>query len=71
VDVDLNRWVIDPPAQDAEPIQERRFGSAHPGGCHFAFCDGAVKAISYAIDYQVHLRLGNRKDGQVVDGSAY
>ena len=71
VDVDLNRWVLDPPARDAEAIQERRFGSAHPGACHFAFCDGSVKPISYTIHYEVHLRLGTRKGGEVVDSSAY
>jgi prepilin-type processing-associated H-X9-DG protein len=71
VDVDLNRWVLDPPAHDDATVQERRFGSAHPGACHFAFCDGSVRRINYSIDAEVHIRLGNRKDGQVVDAGAY
>jgi len=67
VDVDINRWTIDPPQQDASEVDMRRFGSAHSGGCHFVFCDGAIKLISYEIDAAVHRRLGNRQDGKPVD----
>jgi prepilin-type processing-associated H-X9-DG protein len=66
VDVDINRWTLDPPQQDGSAVDMRSFGSAHPGGCHFAFCDGAVKLISYQIDAEVHRRLGNRQDGKPV-----
>jgi prepilin-type processing-associated H-X9-DG protein len=71
VDLDLNRWVLDPPLADAEAVNERRFGSAHAAGCHMAFCDGSVRLVSYQIDAEVHRRLGNRQDGQPVDGSQY
>lgn len=40
------------------------FGSAHPGGCNFAFCDGSVQTISYSIDETVYANLGERNDGQ-------
>ncbi len=57
-----------------------RFGSAHPGTWHAAFCDGSVHAISYDIDSNapdapgfdpnsppsVHQNLANREDGRVV-----
>jgi prepilin-type processing-associated H-X9-DG protein len=63
VDLDLNRWTIDPPLRDASAVEDRRFGSAHPGTCHFAFCDGSVRAINYSIDREVHRRLGTRSEG--------
>lgn len=66
VDLDLNRWTIDPPMQDAEAIEERRFGSAHADGCFMGMCDGSVRFIGYTIDRDVHRRLGNRKDGGAV-----
>lgn len=66
VDVDINRWTVDPPQHDGDEVDMRRFGSAHSGGCHFAFCDGVVKLISYQIDADVHRRLGNRQDGKPV-----
>ena len=53
------------------PIQDRRgyypdmyhFGSAHSSGCHFVFCDGSVKKISFSVDRDVFKSGGNRKDG--------
>ncbi len=45
-----------------------RFGSSHPGRFNMVFADGAVHAISYAIDPIILRLLGNIQDGQVVDG---
>lgn len=67
VDVDINRWVTGPPQPDGRQVDMRRFGSAHSGGCHFVFCDGAVRLMSYQIDAELHRRLGNRHDGLPVD----
>jgi prepilin-type N-terminal cleavage/methylation domain-containing protein len=67
VDLDINRWVIQPPLHDGDAMEVRRFGSAHPSTCHMALCDGSVRSISYAIDGEVHRRLGNRQDGQPVE----
>ena len=69
--IDLTRWVLQPPRQDADNLDFYRFGSAHAGSCHFVFCDGAVRAISYQIDAEVHRRLGNRADGLPIDPSQY
>jgi prepilin-type N-terminal cleavage/methylation domain-containing protein/prepilin-type processing-associated H-X9-DG protein len=63
VDLDINRWTIDPPLQDGDSVAERRFGSSHAGGCHVVMCDGSVRTVSYSIDAETHRRLGNRRDG--------
>lgn len=47
------------------------WGSIHSGGFQMCFCDGSIRMISYDIDSTTHARLGNRKDGQVVDMSKY
>lgn len=47
------------------------FGSAHPVGFHMAFCDGSVHMINYAVEFEIHARLANRKDGQAIDAKAY
>jgi prepilin-type processing-associated H-X9-DG protein len=57
------------PAQDRPGFAVRtwwRFGSAHPGGFHMAMCDGSVQSVDYDIDAEVHRRMGNREDGEVV-----
>jgi prepilin-type N-terminal cleavage/methylation domain-containing protein/prepilin-type processing-associated H-X9-DG protein len=72
---DISRWVAWNPNNLLAPLQDTpgaysyAFGSAHSDGLNMAFCDGAVKMIFYAIDLQVHRRLGNRNDGLPVDAS--
>ena len=66
VDLDMNRWTIDPPLQDSATQYERRFGSAHGGGLNMALCDGSVRFVSYSIDGLVHRSFGNRRDGRHV-----
>jgi len=65
--------------KDLYPAQDRpgfnnltvwRFGSAHPGGFHMAMCDGSVHSYGYEIDTEVHRRMGNRMDGDVVSPDA-
>lgn len=47
-------------------IPERSaFGSSHPSSFNGAFCDGAVRAISYAIDGRAFQQMGSRDDGSV------
>ena len=72
-DQDTVRWVA---YQDANlpPLHDHRdhrdwatFGSAHPAGCHFAFCDGSARLVVFKIDGELHRRLGNRHGGRDVD----
>ena len=56
--------------QDTPGLSDQmRFGSAHPNGVKFVFCDGSVHNISFYIDSVTHSRLCNRQDGQPVDYS--
>jgi len=43
------------------------FGSAHASSCSFAMADGSARAIAYEIDMTAYRRLGNCRDGQVID----
>ena len=36
-----------------------------------AFCNGSVQMIDYSINPAVHICLGNRKDGKVIDTKAF
>ena len=60
---DLHRYANETftPMQDragtADPF---RFGSAHPAGCGFAFCDGAVRTVNYNVEPKLHACNGNR-----------
>lgn len=43
------------------------FGSAHMGGAHFVFVDGAVRFLPDRIDSTVFHHLANRRDGTLLD----
>ena len=75
---DQNRWtryvpdpdnpIADRPMQDTSGYWAYHvFGSAHAVGVHMALCDGSVHLINYTIDMEIHWRLGNRRDGLVID----
>ncbi|MEO2046896.1 MAG: DUF1559 domain-containing protein [Pirellulales bacterium] len=38
------------------------FGSAHPGGCHFGYCDGSVRTVAYDVDPLIHWQAAHRED---------
>ncbi len=63
--VDITRWTGKsyPPQQDRPGVsQSSCFGSPHVGSFAMAMCDSSVRWISYAIDLEMHRRLGNRTD---------
>jgi prepilin-type N-terminal cleavage/methylation domain-containing protein/prepilin-type processing-associated H-X9-DG protein len=47
------------------------FGSWHPGGANFLFCDGSVKLIGDKIDYLIFQALSTIANGEVIDASAF
>jgi prepilin-type N-terminal cleavage/methylation domain-containing protein len=60
-------------SSNEEALQDRdnydalnRYGSTHVGGWHMLFCDGSVRTLPFTIDLTTHKRLGNRRDGLVV-----
>jgi prepilin-type processing-associated H-X9-DG protein len=49
------------------PLKVGGFGSHHVGGANFAYADGSVHFLSDNISKGIYQKLGNRKDGKVVD----
>jgi hypothetical protein len=43
------------------------FKSKHPGGANFIMADSSVQFISENIDWELYQRLGDRRDGYVVE----
>ncbi len=57
------RTTAKPPAPDSNGlVMDCRFGSAHPGGLNFVFCDSSVRMQDYGIDPLVFSQLGHRND---------
>ena len=66
-DADVRRWTMSAPKRDERGVSDPdRFGSRHPAGCQFVFCDGSVRLVSYHVDAEVFRNLGNRRDGETV-----
>jgi prepilin-type N-terminal cleavage/methylation domain-containing protein/prepilin-type processing-associated H-X9-DG protein len=69
---DVSRWTSYLPMQDTPGwATDYTFGSAHANGFQMAFCDGSVQMMSYTISATVHDWLGNRKDGNTIDGKSF
>ena len=60
-------WVSGVCNQVSDWVTAQAFKSRHPGGAQFVLCDGSVRFISESIDYMNYQRLGDRRDGEVVE----
>ncbi len=47
------------------------FGAAHLNGFQMVFCDGSVHMMNYTIDPVAHSLLGDRADGQTINGNKF
>jgi len=66
-DADVRRWGVAAPLSDRSKQENRRlFGSRHPSTCSFVFSDGSVRSMSFSLDAATHLKLSDRRDGEVV-----
>ncbi len=61
----------DAPFAEENPDPVGGFSSAHAGGTNFLFGDGAVRFIKATVSPSVFRWLGQRNDGEVVDGDKY
>lgn len=59
---------MNPPLTNCSDSVERRFqfASAHPGGAHFAICDGSGRFISENIDQEVFRGLVTRSGQELI-----
>ena len=62
---DVMWWVDEASARINGPASQA-FGSRHPGGAFFNFCDGSVRFFREGGDVDVVRWLGGRNDGRVV-----
>ncbi len=47
------------------------FSSLHAASSNFLFCDGSARSVKNSVDPRVYRLLGNRADGEMIDGNAY
>ena len=60
-----NRLLVSDPTEGG-PDARYRFGSAHPGVCNFAMCDGSVRSLKNSTSGEVLEALAGRCDGKAV-----
>jgi prepilin-type N-terminal cleavage/methylation domain-containing protein len=73
-DHDTVRSVANAPAPDFRGTSfdtMNRFGSSHPGLMNAVFADGSLHTIPYSINPTIFSYLGNKSDGQPVNGDDF
>jgi prepilin-type N-terminal cleavage/methylation domain-containing protein/prepilin-type processing-associated H-X9-DG protein len=71
---DIVRSTDEPPRPDYngdDDGYENLFGASHPGRFNAVLADGSVRSISYSINPTVFEYLGNKSDGQVINGNDF
>jgi prepilin-type N-terminal cleavage/methylation domain-containing protein/prepilin-type processing-associated H-X9-DG protein len=71
---DTVRSTDEPPRPDIngdDDGAENVFGSSHPGRFNAVLADGSVHGISYSINPTIFEYLGNKGDGQVINGNDF
>lgn len=66
------RDYISSPTEQSLFAQDSRFnawGSGHPGGANFAFCDGSARFFSDSLSLTTLAQLSTRAGGEVVSGN--
>jgi prepilin-type N-terminal cleavage/methylation domain-containing protein len=53
-------------ADVVQGVDNRSFGSLHPGVVQFVLCDGSVRAVRKGLDINTLGRLSQRDDGEVI-----
>jgi prepilin-type N-terminal cleavage/methylation domain-containing protein/prepilin-type processing-associated H-X9-DG protein len=61
-------WVVVPNSKSAGVDN---FWSLHPGGCHFAFCDGSVRFLKETIDAKVFSSLSTRAGSEAIGADQF
>ncbi len=54
------------PIPNAQFESDVPFGSDHPGGAQFVFCDGHVTFLYDSIDFNIYQSLSTRADGEMI-----
>lgn len=74
-DLDTVRFTMCPMANDQDDSNNHlgryndvAFGSRHTGGINAVYADGSVHFLNFDLDVEVFNRLGNVKDGEILEG---
>jgi prepilin-type processing-associated H-X9-DG protein len=54
-----------PYSQLSRDFNDVSFGSQHPGGAHFARCDGSVTFVPESVDLGVYKAAASRSGGEI------